>query len=200
MNDRFYIFGAALAAMLLAYIFLRRSRLSAAPAKGSRFSEFGENIRLRDLYRLAVMMEEEGRAFYLRMVVKVRAGKTKELCASLAGDEAMHRQFFTEMLGHWSPLGVNPVAWPAFLEKVKQEGFFEDAPGEDSTEDQLAAYAIRQEIKTAEFYQLFEPAFPEAWKRERLHKLVLEERSHEAKLRAAYPNINLNPAAQDSSH
>ena len=32
-------------------------------------------------------------------------------------------------------------------------------------------------------------ASPEAWKRARLHKLVTEERSNEAKLRAAYPHI-----------
>ncbi len=180
---------AALAVGLLAYLLLRRRWLGARPSEGSRFREFGENIHLRDLFRLAAMMEEEGRTFYLKMVVRVRDTKTKELCAGLAGDEATHKQLFLEMLGHWNPLNVNPLTWPAFLEKVKQEGFFESAPGEDSTEDQLAAYAIRQEIKTAEFYQMFEAAFPLVWKRERLHKLVTEERGHEAKLRAAYPHI-----------
>ncbi len=179
----------AIAVGLLVYLFLRRGWLGASPANGSRFKEFGENIHLRDLFRLAVSMEEEGRTFYLKMVVRVRDTKVKELCASLAGDEAMHKQLFLDMLGHWNPLNVNPLTWPAFLARVKQEGFFESAPGENSTEDQLAAYAIRQEMKTAEFYQLFEEAFPEAWKRTRLRKLVTEERAHEAKLRAAYPHI-----------
>lgn len=191
MPEPLFIYAAAaLAAVLPAYFFLRRrGRLSAPPAAGSRFREFGEYIRLRDLYRLAVMMEEEGRVFYLKMVVKVRDGKTKELCASLSAEEAAHKQLFLDMLEHWNQLNVNPVTWPAFLEKVKQEGFFANAPGEDATEEQLAAYAISQEIKSAEFYQLFEPAFPEAWKRERLHNLVLEERSHESRLRAAYPLV-----------
>ena len=190
MNEHLTLYIPALAVVgLLAYLFLSRGWLKARAAKGSRLREFGENIRLRDLFRLAVMMEEEGRTFYLRMVVRVRDPKTKELCASLAGDEARHKQIFEDMLGRWNPLNVNPLTWPAFLERVRQEGFFASPPGENATEDQLAAYAIRQEIKSAEFYRMFEPAFPIDWKRERLHRLVTEEEGHEAKLRAAYPHL-----------
>ena len=58
------IYAAAIAAGLLAYLFLRRRGwLKAFPVKGSRLSEFGEFIRLRDVFRMAVLMEEEGRAF-----------------------------------------------------------------------------------------------------------------------------------------
>ena len=185
----FYTTGA-ITAILLARFLLRSARLSAPPADGSRFKEFGEYVRLRDLYRLAVLLEEEGLAFYLKMAEKTSDIQTKKLCAGLAEEESLHRQLFLNKLGRWSPLGVNPLTWPAFLEKVKREGFYENAPGEDASEDQMAAYAIRQEIKSAEFYQLFEQAFPEAWKRERLHNLVLEERSHESRLRAAYPGVD----------
>ena len=160
MNEHLTVYlPIAIAAGLLAYILLRRARLGASPAKGSRLKEFGENIRLRDIYRLAVKMEEEGHAFYFKMAVRVRDPKTKELCAGLAGDEARHKLLFQDMLGHWSPLDINPLTWPAFLERVKQEGFFCNAPSENASEDQLAAYAIRQEVKSAEFYQLFEAAF-----------------------------------------
>lgn len=179
----------AAAVGLLAYLLLRRGWLGESPAKGSRFREFGENVHLRDLFRLAVLMEEEGRAFYLKMAKKAADVKTKELCSRLAEEESAHRQLFLEMLGHWNPLGVNPLTWPAFLEKVKKEGFYGDYLEEKASEDQMAVYALRQEAIAANFYQLFEEAFPEAWKRARLHKLVTEERSHEAKLRAAYPHI-----------
>lgn len=193
MNEHLSIYiPAAIAVGLLAYFLIRRGRLAAAAAKGSRLREFGENIRLRDIFRLAVMMEEEGRSFYLRMVIRVRDPGTKELCASLAADEALHKQLFLDMLGHWNPLNPNPLTWPAFLERAKLEGFFGNAPGENATEDQLAAYAIRQELKSAEFYQLFEAAFPLEWKRERLHRLVVEEQGHAARLRAAYPHLNNN--------
>lgn len=190
MNEHLTIYlPAALAVGLLAYFFLRRDWRNASPAKGSRFREFGENIHLRDLFRLAVLMEEQGRTFYMKMAARTRNVKTMELCTQLAEDETQHKQLFQKMLEHWNQLGVNIATWPAFLERVRQEGFFKNAPGENATEEQMAAYAIRQESKSAEFYQMFEAAFPEAWKRVRLHKLVDEERVHEAKLRAAYPDI-----------
>lgn len=180
---------AALAVGLLAYLFLRRGWLKASPARGSRLGEFAEFIHLRDVFRVAVMLEEEGLAFYNKLAAKSRDGRVQELCARLAEDEAAHRQLFLDLLGHWNPLEVNPLTWPAFLERVKKEGFFGNPPAENASEDEMAAYAIRQEIKSAEFYQLFEAGFPLAWKRMRMHKLVIEERAHEAKLRAAYPHI-----------
>lgn len=179
----------ALAVGLPAYILLRRGRLKASPAKGSRLGEFGEFIHLRDVFRVAVMLEEEGLAFYSKLAARSRDGRVQELCARLAGEEAAHRQLFLDLLGHWNPLEVNPLTWPAFLERVKKEGFFADPPAENASEDEMAAYAIRQELKSVEFYQLFEAGFPLAWKRQRLHRLVQEERGHEAKLRAAYPRL-----------
>lgn len=192
MNEHQLIYtAAAVAAVLLAWYFMRRGAwLNAAPASGSELSEFGEFIRLRDIFRVAVLIEEEGYAFYMKMAKKARDEKTKELCENLAEEETQHRQLFAELLNHWNPLGVNPLTWPAFIEKVKKEGFFGNPPSESAAEVEMAAYAIKQEIKSAEFYQMFEAAFPEAWKRVRLHRLVLEERSHEARLRAAYPQLS----------
>lgn len=191
MNEHQLIYAAAaVAAVLLAWYFMRRGGwLNAAPAPASKLAEFGEFVRLRDIFRAAILIEEEGYDFYLKMEKKARDGKTKELCASLAEEETRHRQLFAEMLNHWNPLGVNPFTWPAFIERVKKEGFFGNPPGENASEEEMAVYAIKQEIKSAEFYQLFETAFPEAWKRVRLNRLVLEERAHEDRLRAAYPQI-----------
>ncbi|MBI4351851.1 MAG: ferritin family protein [Elusimicrobia bacterium] len=192
MNEHQLVYtAAAVAAVLAAWYFTRRGGwLNAAPAAG-KFSEFGEFIRLRDVFRVAVLLEEEGYAFYMRMAKMVKDEKTKELCGSLAEEETQHRQLFSELLNHWNPLGVNPLTWPAFIERVRKEGFFGNPPAETASEEEMAAYAIRQEIKSAEFYQMFETSFPEAWKRVRLHRLVLEERSHEARLRAAYPQLDV---------
>jgi len=186
----FYLAAAVAAAFLIyAARVLRSAWLQARPSRGSRFAKFGEDIRLRDLFRLAVLVEEEGNAFYLRLADKVREPETKKLCLALAAEETGHRQLIQDQLDRWAPLGPHLVEWPVFLEKVKQEGLFGNPPGENAPEEEMAAFAIRQEIKTAEFYQLFETAFPEAWKRAHLHHLVLEERKHEARLRAAYPHV-----------
>jgi len=192
MNGHLLIYVAVvIAAALLVNIFRSRGDwLEASPAEGNLLKEFGKNIRLRDLFRLAAIMEEDGRDFYLKMAEKALDKKTRELCQRLAGEETEHMQLFLNRLSHWKPLAASIITWPSFLKKVKQEGFLEDAPDENSSEDQMAEYAIQQEIKAARFYQMFETAFPEAWKRVHIQQLVLQERSHEAELRAAYPHLS----------
>lgn len=190
MNEQLYLYasGAASAGLILYFILAgRRPGLRARPLRGSAMTRFGENIRLRDLFRLAVLLEEEGLAFYLKMAEKASVPAVKELCLELAGEEVKHRDLLQGQLDSWSPLAVHPARWSAFLEKVKKEGFFGNPPGEGASEKEMAAYAISQEIKSAEFYGLFEQAFPDAWKRVEIHRLVVQERAHEARLRAAYP-------------
>lgn len=179
--------GAALG--LLAYFSLRLGGGAAAPAPGSAFAKYGPGVHLRDLFRLAVLIEEEGMAFYGKMERRVSDPETRKLCLWLAGEEAKHRHFAQVHLDKWRQLGRHLTEWPAFLEKVKQEGLFAQPPADSASEDEMAAYAIRQERKSAEFYRGFESSFPEAWKRERLDRLVQEELTHEAKLRAAYPKV-----------
>jgi rubrerythrin len=181
----------AVAVLVAAFMFFRRRRrlTDAAPAEGTAFARFGPNIRLRDLFRLAIMIEEKGMALYLDMEKKALDPETKKLCAWLADEEADHRRFVQGYLDKWRPLPPHLTEWPAFMAKVKQEGFFSDPPAEFVSEDEMAAYAISQEAKSSEFYALFEHAFPGAWKQAKMHKLVEEERSHEARLRAAYPHI-----------
>ena len=192
MDTPFYVSAAAavLAAAGLFYFFSRRGTgASQTPAPGSAFAKYGPEIRLRDVFRLAVMIEEKGEALYLKLAVKAARPETRKLCQWLADQEVAHRKFVQDQLNKWRDLPPHLTQWPAFLEKVKQEGFFESPPDADAAEDQLAAYAIREEIKSAEFYSLFEKSFPAAWKRLRMRRLADEERAHEAALRQAYPHI-----------
>lgn len=190
MQDQlFYYSAAAFGGLLLGY-FLRhvyRAWRYSRPRRGSAVTRFGEGIRLRDLYRAAVLIEEEGNAFYLKMAEKASSPETRELCLALAQEELAHRAFVQEQLDAWRPLAPHAVQWPAFLEKLKAEGFFSDAPGAGASEAEMAGYAIRQEVRSAEFYRLFEKSFPAAWKKAHMHTLVEEELRHEARLRSAYP-------------
>ena len=182
--------AAALAGGVLLFSYLRRGNAGAAvPAEGSALSALGVNVRLRDVFRVAVLIEEKGKEFYLKLEARAAEPATKKLCAWLAEEEEQHRRFAQDHLDKWRPLGTHLTEWPLILERVKQEGFFAEPPPYTAPEAELAAFAIKQEIKSAEFYRLFEQAFPEAWKRSRLDRLVQEERAHEAKLRAAYPGV-----------
>ena len=181
--------AAALGALLLTYFLLRLSRLNQKPAEGSGLAKYGADLRLRDIYRAAAELEQDGIAFYLKMAARVGNPGAKKLCLELAGEERVHYTSFMVKLRGWRPLPPNLLTWPAFIAKVKAEGLFADAPADGATEDELAAFAIRQEQKTAEFYRMFEAAFPETWKRDSIGDLVTEELSHEARLRALYPHL-----------
>ncbi|MCM2266848.1 MAG: ferritin family protein [Elusimicrobiales bacterium] len=185
-----YLLAAAvvLAAALIARRFLRKPvHLDDQPEPGSHLGRFGEGIRLRDLYRLAVLLEEEGVALYLKLAELAQDPAARSLCVKLADEETEHRQLFMDRLGRWRSLNPNRITWPAFLEQVKLEGLFADPPGNAATELEIAAFAIKQERRTVEFYRMFEKGFPEAWRREQLHDLVEQEMSHERRLREAYP-------------
>lgn len=187
----FYLSTAAsLAAILIAYRAIRGPRaLMSRPKPDSDFGKFGTGIRLRDLYRMAVMLEDEGIALYLRLAETAQDLNTRKLCVKLADEETLHKQLFSDRLARWRNLPPNRVTWPEFLKQVKLEGLFADPPGAKATEKELAAFAIAQERHSAEFYGMFEKGFPDAWHRENLKDLVEQEKAHEAKLRGAYPDI-----------
>ncbi|OGS17179.1 MAG: hypothetical protein A2234_03435 [Elusimicrobia bacterium RIFOXYA2_FULL_58_8] len=194
MTEQAIIYTAlALFAVWLARLtahYLRRSGGDAMPTTGSRLAELGITAPLRDFYRLAVLIEEEGRDFYLRLAAQALNPDTRKLCSSLAEEEAVHKNLFQDQLNRWRSLPANPAQWHVFLEQAKQAGIFEDFPGDKAAEEEMARFAIRQERKTAEFYGHFETAFPDAWRTARMRELVEEERSHENRLRAAYPQVS----------
>jgi rubrerythrin len=159
------------------------------PREGTPLSEVGPSARLRDFYRLAVMLEEEGVALYGRLSAQTKDPAVQKLCATLAAEEATHRQRFRSQLDRWNTLPPNPAEWPALLERAKASGIFTDPPGGDATEHEVARFAIRSEVKSAEFYRHFEKAFPDAWRRGKIADLVVEELSHERRLRAVYPGL-----------
>jgi rubrerythrin len=190
MKDPFILYTLIAAAVLACVYFaasLARSWRHSRARRGSRVTRFGDNVHLRDLYRVAVLIEEDGHAFYLKMAGKASDPDSRDLCLALAAEELRHRDLVNGQLAQWRELAPHAAQWPVFVEKVRAEGFFAEPPGEDAPVKELAAYAIRQEIKSAEFYKLFEDAFPDAWKRAQIHRLVEEELRHEAKLRAAFP-------------
>ncbi len=178
------------AALVAAARLLRRPAEADAPAAGGKVREkFGPNVRLRDLYRLAVQIEEDGTAFYLKLAERAKDPAARKLCADLADAEAGHRDLFRSKLERWRELPPNRAEWPGLVAKARAEGFFAEAPGDGASEDEMAAYAIAQERLSADFYGMFEEAFPDAWKREKLRDLADQELEHERRLRAAYPHL-----------
>ncbi|HBA60534.1 MAG TPA: hypothetical protein DCZ92_06905 [Elusimicrobia bacterium] len=195
MSDNIiYFLTAAIIALFAAHFIAQYVRSRSAdewspPKKGSRMALLGINARLRDFYRLAVLIEEGGREVYLELARMAKTPETRALCSGLAESEAAHKQLFQDYIERWDTLPPNKAEWPVLLEQMKKAGIFEDRPARGAREDELAWWAIRQEIKTADFYLLFEHSFPDSWRKLRMHELVQEEREHERKIRSAYPHL-----------
>ncbi|MDA8132241.1 MAG: ferritin family protein [Elusimicrobia bacterium] len=187
MEHYIYSILAAFTGALAYFLLRRRGPADTSAAAGSAFAKYGPNVRLRDVFRLAVMLEEKGTDLYLRMEKAASDPDAKKLCAWLAEQETQHRRLIQDTLDRWRPLHPHLTEWPEFLRKVESEGFFSAPPPPEATEKELVAFAIRQEMKSAEFYAALETSFPEAWKQARLRRLVEEERSHLSRLREAYP-------------
>lgn len=189
-----YLLAAALGAALVFFLVRlysssRGSDEWSPPQKGSRLALLNANARLRDFYRLAVMTEEEGLLVYLRLSEIAKSPETRKLCAMLAEKEAQHKLLFQGYLNSWDKLRPNQREWPVLLEELKKAGIFEYMPERETKEEELAWYAIRQEIKAAAFYRSFEESFPDSWRRLKMHELVQEELGHERLIRAAYPQL-----------
>jgi len=186
----FYVVTAVAVSGVIFYLASSHARrLGAAPVKGTVLDLLEGTVRLRDVFRLAVAIEEEGIAFYGGLARRVNTPSVKALCSRLAAEEFSHKELFERQLGRWRALHTHKVLSSALLEHARKQGILIDPPGEGATEEAMAKFAIAQETKTAEFYLSFEKAFPQAWKRAHIQELVLEERRHEADLRAAYPNL-----------
>ena len=94
---------------------------------------------------------------------------------------------------------ANRLLAPLLVEEARRKGIFVKPPDQDASEEEMAEYAISQEIKTIEFYKAFEKAFPQAWKRAQMHMLVEEERGHERALRAVYPRLAATEASSKTA-
>jgi len=185
--DQTILIAAAAGLIIALTVILHRPRHEEKPVKGTILDRVEGTIRLRDIFRLAVSIEEEGSVFYRLLAERTGDPAVKTLCRRLANEELAHKAVFEKQLGQWRDLPEHHALQSVLLEEIRRKGILAAPPGPDASEDEMAAYAIDQEIKTIEFYQAFEKAFPLAWKRARMHELVTEERGHESSLRRTYP-------------
>ncbi|MDD3087305.1 MAG: hypothetical protein PHP89_01930 [Candidatus Omnitrophica bacterium] len=154
------------------------------------FVKAPKKIHLRQLLEAGILIEEKGREFYNRLAEKSTDQKVKDLCFSLSREEVEHKIFMEKILYKWLPLPLTAEALRLIEEEMKRWGIYLNPPGIDATEEDMAKYAIDQEVKMANFYLSFEKSFPQAWKRMNIRLLVTAERSHADKLINAYPSLS----------
>lgn len=181
-----YILGLALGSGILVLIFYYDvTQMDTAPKTNLVVGQidFGSKIRLRQVFQLAIRLEECGKLFYENLAVRLSSEDAKKLCRTLAREEEEHKHVFQKHLSQWQSVHFNEQYIDALVTDLRQKGFFSEAMPPETGEKEMLAYAIAQEEKTAQFYQALESTFPEAWKRLHIQQLVVIERAHAAKLR-----------------
>jgi rubrerythrin len=180
-----YMLGIFFGGAILSLFFNFKSRwLKALPKKGVIFHNLKvkKNIHLRHLLRVGILLEQRGEDFYDKLTEKATNLNVRSLCRKLAIDEVRHKHFIEKILYRWLPIPIDIHSLALFERELKKKGIFLDSPSPDASVEDLIKYAIEQEKKMADFFLSFENAFPEAWKRMDIEKLVSEERGHINKL------------------
>lgn len=181
-----YPIGVFVSVLSLNYYFSRRSAWLDVAALTEVFAQkyrLPRDLHLRHLLQIALINERQGRGFYLSLARQARRSQTKDLCLRIADDEANHEAVMQRTVSQWMPLKPGKEIMSRTTEIMRAQGIFSDPPGPDASEHDLLQYAVRQEEAFVEFYQAFERAFPEAWKRIQLQEIIMMERSHAQQLR-----------------
>jgi len=158
-------------------------------ANGDSAVNASKKIHLRQLLEAGILIEEKGREFYIRLAEKSADLKVKDLCFNLAREEDEHKSFIEKILYKWLPLPLTAEALRLVEKEMKYWGIYLNPPSVEATEEDMAKYAIDQEVKMVNFYLSFEKSFPQAWKRMNVRLLVTAEKSHADKLLSVYPNL-----------
>jgi len=141
-----------------------------------------KGIRLRHVFYIGSLMEQQAEAFYKRFAKQAQGNDVKELCLQLANEEVQHFKLIDYQLSRWKSLPISKGDLEAMDADGKLCKIFLSPPDLDSTTKEIFEYAIDQETKMVAFYESFEKEFTDWWKLTKLKAMVAEEKTHIMKL------------------
>ena len=148
-----------------------------------RIFRFPMKVRLRHIFRIGILLEEQGEAFYRSLSRRLSNPESEKLCLTLADDEARHRQLLEQALRRWIQIPISETEYKVLERNLQSKDIFSNPPSANASLQEVIQYAIEQENKSVEFYQSFEKSFDsDTWKLMHLQDLVREERAHADKL------------------
>jgi rubrerythrin len=100
-----------------------------------------KKIKLADIARMALAMEEKGHKFYSALAGRVDDEKKKQVLMKLAEDEKEHRKLFEKIITGYSDEEQLDEETSSYLKSLQKDNIFPDLTG---TEDSL--YSIKDVI------------------------------------------------------
>ena len=143
----------------------------------------------REVFQIAVRIEENGERFYREMTKKIDDEGVRELFSFLADEEVKHRQFYQSVLEQAEPFEPEEAYPGEYFDYLRSyasgvifsQGAFETKLGEIGDAAAALEFAIGVEWDSIHFYQELKGLVSES-RREALDRIVAEERRHFVKL------------------
>ena len=141
-------------------------------------SAFGIRPRLRHVLQLGYIMEQQAIRFYEHFAEQTGNDTVKKLCAEILDEENRHLQLIEDKLSRWKSLPASQKDLTVLDADAKLRNLFLSPPGHNAPAEEFAAYAMDQEQNMVTFYENYKSEFTHTWKRNRLKKMIDEEKEH----------------------
>ncbi len=144
---------------------------------------------VRDIFTIAMKIEENGQAFYAEMAQRQSADELRGFFAFLADEEARHQKAFAGMLANLSahqPVESAPTEYFDYLQAYVDVSIFRP----DLSQEELEAlrdlpsainYSLSRESDSILYYHEIKGFLPES-DYAQIEKIIEEERRHYVKL------------------
>jgi len=144
----------------------------------------------KDVFRIALEIEENGQAFYEKAQARIDDEEVKEIFRNLAVEETSHKKRFQELMAKLPAEAASPTVQDpndelaGYIKMMADEHVFRTREGVDayvsrirSAEDALKM-AIQFEKDSVLFFLTMQDATEEGKGRDYIHLLVKEEQEH----------------------
>ncbi|HQE95437.1 MAG TPA: ferritin family protein [Candidatus Marinimicrobia bacterium] len=153
-------------------------------------------FNIRDVFDIAVKIEERGEKFYRETAKVISKAEVKELFEKLADEEVAHKKIFRQMAQKIGAVKLESAAREEFydyLEAYTQNLIFSDANDETkipAINDAKTAllYAIERELDSVLYYKEIKELIP-ASEHQLISGIIDEERRHVVRLSELKKNL-----------
>jgi rubrerythrin len=140
-----------------------------------------------ELLKYAILIEENGEAFYRHWANRTENQNQKKVFKFLADEEKDHKRTFERMMNRLETTGVQPGGidnkeYEDYLEKVSQEVMFNKKNFDEETKDVIdlssaVNFAMKKELDSLIFYMDLKKFVPREHV-EVMDKIIKEEQNH----------------------
>lgn len=145
-----------------------------------------KKIKLADIARMALVMEEKGHKFYSTLAGRVNDEKQKQVLMKLAEDEKEHRKLFEKIITGYSDEEQLDEEASSYLKSLQKDNIFPDLTGAEdslySIKDVIAIGIQAEKDAILIFHELTTRTRSEKI-RKILYDLLEEEKMHLVELR-----------------